>query len=317
MNRKKLKGLLVLLSFLFFVAACGKQENKESIPSDSSKVQIVSSIFPVYEIVREIAGEQADVHLMVGPNEDAHHYEPSAKAITLVNEADAFIYSGDEMEFWASDLLNVVENEELSVFELGQGLDLEIAEEAEHGHEADDHGHGHGAIDPHYWLNPLAVRQQIPELINLLAEMDPAGKEDYQANGEKLIQMLETLDQAYESAFAEAKNRSFIVQHKAFGHLANRYHLDQLSVGGLSTEVEPNPKDLIKVIKFVNESQTEVIFYQSGDTSAVAETIARETGAEISILYDLENKPKGMAEADNYYFQAMYHNLNELKKVIN
>ena len=320
MRKKKRKWIIPFLLLLIFTSACSKSKEPINVSEDKSKAQIVTSIFPVYEIVREIAGDQAAVHLMVGSGEDAHHYEPSAKAISLVNESQAFIYSSDEMEYWAADMLNVVENDELSVFQLGKGLELEIATlEEEHGEE-ENHGghddHDHGNIDPHYWLNPLVVREQVPKLVDLLAEIDPEGKEIYENNGAELIGELEKLDAEFESSFAGAENRTFIVQHKAFGHLANRYELEQLSVGGLSTEVEPNPKDLIKVIEFVNDHETEVIFYQSGNTSAVAETIARETGAEISILYDLENRPEGIENAENYYIEAMYHNLNELKKVI-
>lgn len=308
--------LFALLSFLFIFSACSSPQESDHLQSDENKTQIVTSIFPVYEIVRELAGDQAEIHLMVGSGEDAHHYEPSAKAITLVNEADIFIYSCDEMEYWASDLLNVVENDDLSVIQLGAGLDLELGEEDSVEEEKDNHEHDHGDMDPHYWLDPLAIHKQIPELIEVLSKVDPAGESIYKKNGQKFANVLAALDQEYQESFEGAKNRSFVVQHKAFGHLADRYDLIQLSVGGLSTEVEPNPKDLIKVIDFVNENETEVIFYQSGNTSAVAETIARETGAEISVLYDIENKPEGMAEVDNYYIEAMYHNLAVLKKVI-
>lgn len=316
MKEIKFKWLITLFVLTLFVSACSKSENPTNISMDRNKTQVVTSIFPVYEIVREIAGDQADVHLMVGSGEDAHHYEPSAKAISLVNEADAFIYSCDEMEYWASDMLKVVENDGLSVFQLGSDLDLEIEDNHEDEEEADDDGHDHGNIDPHYWLDPVAIRKQIPKLVELLSGIDSAGKDHYEENGEKLIAVLGDLDQNFRESFEGAKNRSFVVQHKAFGHLANRYDLDQLSVGGLSTEVEPNPKDLIKIIKFVNENNTEVIFYQSGATSAVAETIARETAADIAVLYDIENKPEGIKQADNYYIEAMYHNLEELKRVI-
>lgn len=321
MLKQKLKWIATLLFTLVFVSACSQVDEEIGSAADSNRPQIVSSIFPVYEIVREVAGDQADVHLMVGASEDAHHYEPSAKAITLVNEADAFIYSGDEMEYWASDLFNVVENENLSILELGANIDLAIGEE-DHEHEEDehaedDHGHDHGNIDPHFWLNPHAISQQIPQLIETLSAIDPAGADVYQANGIALVARLEELDQEFMDSFAGATDRTFVVQHQAFGHLANRYQLEQLSVGGLSTEVEPNPKDLIQIIEFVKANNTEVIFYQSGNTSAVAETIARETGAEISVLYDLENKPEGIETAENLYFAAMYHNLDELRKVIN
>lgn len=314
MSKKIIKILPIAFIFVFLLSACSESKESEDETTETDKIQIVSSIFPVYEMVREVAGDRAEVHLMVGSGEDAHHYEPSAKAISLVNESDAFIYSCDEMEFWASDMLKVVENGDLSVMRLADDLDLAIEEE----HAAEDeHGHDHGDIDPHYWLNPLAMSKQIPKLIDLLSTIDPEGKDIYKKNGEELVADLETLDQEFEESFSDVQNRSFIVQHKAFGHLANRYHLEQKSVGGLSTEVEANPKDMIDIVNFVNENNIEVIFYQSGNTSAVAETIARETGSEIAILYDLENKPEGIDDADNYYLEAMYHNLEVLKKAIN
>lgn len=322
MRKKKLPLLITLLSFLLFISACTKSEEPISGFDDTNKTQVVTSIFPVYEIVREIAGEQANVHLMVGAGEDAHHYEPSAQSIMLVNEADAFIYSSDEMEFWVSDMLTVVENETLARVELAEGLDLEIAvadedeEHDEHDTEDDHDGHDHGNIDPHIWLDPAAIGEQIPVLVETLSEIDPSGAEIYEENGAKLATELADLDAAFRESFENAAKRSFVVQHKAFGHLAKRYDLTQMSVGGLSTEVEPNPKDLIKIINFVEENNTEVIFYQSGDTSAVAETIAAETGAEFSVLYDLENKPEGIEELGNIYLKVMYHNLEELKKVI-
>lgn len=319
MRKRKIPLILTLLSLLLFVSACSTFEDVTSGLEESGKPQIVTSIFPVYEIVREVAGEQADVHLMVGASEDAHHYEPSAKSILLVNEADAFIYSSDEMEFWASDMLKVVENDSLHTIQIAEGLDLAIGEAQEHDDhedEADHEGHDHGNIDPHIWLDPVAIHKQIPMLVETLAEIDPAGEAIYRENGTKLAAELEELDAAFRASFDSAEKRSFVVQHKAFGHLAKRYHLTQMSVGGLSTEVEPNPKDLIKIIDFVEENNTEVIFYQSGDTSAVAETISAETGTEFSVLYDLENKPAGIEETGNIYLKAMYHNLEELQKVI-
>lgn len=314
MKKRSFSFIITFLLLILFVSGCSNTQNSDLY--DSNKPQIVTSFFPVYEIVREVAGDQADVHLMVSSSEDAHHYEPSAKAVTMVNEADAFIYSSDEMEFWASDILTVIENDDLHIVQLADGLDLEIEEESDHPEEAGDHGHNHGAIDPHIWLDPVSIREQIPMLTDLLSEIDPSGKSAYQKNGETFSDDLEKLDAAFIEAFDGAEDRSFVVQHKAFGHLAKRYDLTQLSVGGLSTEVEPNPKDLIKVINFVNENNTEVIFYQSGNTSAVAETIAAETNAEIAVLYDLGNKPEGIEDSGNIYLKAMYHNLDELKKVI-
>lgn len=327
--KKTLKVLILLMTSLLFITACTTSSNESSneFTSDSSnsnedKIKIVTSIFPMYEIVKEVAGERAEVSLMVGSNEDAHHYEPSAQAIARVNEADLFVYSSDVMEFWASDLLNVVENEDLQIVEYANDLNLEIEESQEHavhGEEAhDDHGHAHshGGLDPHFWLNPVAVNNQLPTIVEALAEIDPEGAEDYEANAEAFSEDLLEIDQAYLEAFADAENRVFVVQHQAFGHLADRYDLEQVAVGGLSTEVEPSPKDLAEIIDFVNEQNVPVVYYQSGESSAVAETIADETNTEIAVLHDLESQPADLDSNGNLYLEAIIQNLEQLKKSI-
>lgn len=322
MHKKILRLLLIVSSFFLVLSACSTDtadDNSADTSNDPSRPLIITSIFPVYEIVKEIAGDQANVTLMVGANEDAHHYEPSAQTIASVNEADAFIYSSDVMEFWAESMLSVVENEELKVIELADGLDLSLAgddhqEELEGENAHDDHDHE--GLDPHFWLDPELIRTQIPLIVEVLVEIDPDGTEVYEQNATGLSLALEELDTAFHEAFAGAGQRSFVVQHQAFGHLARRYDLKQVSVGGLTTEVEPNPQDLIEIIEFVKAQDVGVIFYQSGAETSVAETIAGETGTEIAVLYDLENQPQDFTAEGNMYIEAMYHNLEQLQKAI-
>src|SRR5690625_6630694 len=127
--KKFWKLFLPISAFLLLVAACS--EETANTHSDSERLNVVTSIFPMYEITKEVAGDRADVSLMVGTNEDAHHYEPSAQAVASVNEADIFVYGSENMEFWVSSLLDVVENEALEIVELLKGLDLEL-EDADH-----------------------------------------------------------------------------------------------------------------------------------------------------------------------------------------
>lgn len=323
--RKMTKVMGAVIAALLVFTACSTEGNNAEDVSDtdpdSEKTQVMTSIYPVYEITKEIAGDRADVSLMVGENEDAHHYEPSAQAVASVNEADVFIYSSDQMEFWAESLLNVVENEDLQVIELAEGLDLDIGEADEHDHdheqeEADGHDHDHGGLDPHFWLDPVAVKEQLPFIVEALSQKDPENESYYVENQNDFADELDRLDEAYQEAFADAENREFVVQHQAFGHLANRYHLDQVAVGGLTTEVEPDPQQLSRIINFINEEEVPVVYYQSGENSAIAETIAQETGTEIGVLYDLENKPSDDDLAEDSYTEMMQQNLEELQKSI-
>lgn len=322
---------LFTVLFLIAVILIGCTNNNDAeIEEQNDTIHIVTSMFPMYEITKEIAGDRAEVSVMVGANEDAHHYEPSARAVASVNEADVFVYSSDEMEFWVESLLSVVENDDLIVVELGDGIDFEIHSELdhededhhedEHNHddvEHHDHAHDHGNLDPHFWLNPVSVENQLPLIVDALRQVDEEGKDIYEKQAARFSEELLTLDQMYQAAFQSAENRSFVVQHQAFGHLAHQYDLEQVAIGGLTTEVEPNPKQLAQIVTFINEQQIPVIYYQSGSSSSIAETISNETNTGVGVLYDLESLPADFQDAQRPYIEAMKENLEQLKKSIN
>ncbi len=316
--------LVLILAPLLLLSACGtdKPENESTDTArNPDTLQVVTSIFPVYEITKEIAGEHAEVSLMVGESEDAHHYEPSAQAVAAVNEADVFIYSSEVMEFWVEQLLAVVENEDLEVVNLAYGLDLAVNEKFDkHSHEHKEehpHDHGHGGLDPHFWLDPVAVSKQLPLITDAFNRVDASNEASYRENEETFQKTLNAVDEAYQEAFFDAKNRDFVVQHEAFGHLANRYQLNQVAVGGLTTEVEPNPRQLAETIEFVRAQAVPVIYYQSGENSAIAETVAKETDKDIAVLYDLENAPASLKGTSNLYLEAMQANLEQLQLSVN
>lgn len=328
-----MKKMIRLFTVLFVAAGiligCTNNNDAE-VEEQNDTIHIVTSMFPMYEITKEIAGDRAEVSVMVGANEDAHHYEPSARAVASVNEADVFVYSSDEMEFWVESLLSVVENDDLIVVELGDGLDFEIHSELdhededhhedEHNHddvEHHDHAHDHGNLDPHFWLNPVSVENQLPLIVDALRQVDEEGKDIYEKQAARFSEELLTLDQMYQAAFQSAENRSFVVQHQAFGHLAHQYDLEQVAIGGLTTEVEPNPKQLAQIVTFINEQQIPVIYYQSGSSSSIAETISNETNTGVGVLYDLESLPADFQDAQRPYIEAMKENLEQLKKSIN
>lgn len=317
--KKTIQVFTLLFTATLLLWGCSTTENSEPI-QENNKIQIVTSMFPMYEITKEIVGDRAELSVMVGPNEDAHHYEPSAKAVANVTEADVFLYSSNEMEFWVESLLSVVENADLKVIEFGQDVDFAVLPEEEHtdtDHDHDhDEGHNHGNLDPHFWLNPVAVEQELHRIVEALVEVDPEGREEYEAAATAFSEELLAMDQDYQEAFKDAKNRSFVVQHQAFGHLANQYHLNQVAIGGLTTEVEPNPNQLAKIVDFVNDQNVPVIYYQSGGTSAIAETIANETDTEVGRLYDLENIPAEYSDAKRPYMEAMKENLEQLKRTV-
>lgn len=590
MNKKWLYALLLSLFAAAILVGCQSEDNADN---EEGEISVVASFLPMYEFAQQVAGDRADVQLMLSQGQDPHQYEPSAQDVATVNEADVFVYSSEEMEFWVESLLNTVENDELVIARAADGIEqaahdghdheghnheeegnqeasgsisiegqsdhyhtgdqIELtanlsedvdydhwhwyqrtsdeeeweavpdqgsesfsleapdesfevqavlydddhnvyaesepvaltidnhdghdhgeeghnhgnheehdhsenadhdhgdheehnhsenadhdhgdheghnhSEDAEHDHgdheghnhsEGADHGHGdheghgeaegaaesleiaglsdhyhtgdvvtlvaelneetdydhwhwfmredadheweavpeqttdhfeyqttgesfevravlydddhnayaesdsvsvviddHEGQDPHIWLDPVLAQNQVNIIRDALIEADPNGQETYEANAAAFIEELQALDQEYQDTFADAENRAFVVQHQAFGYLADRYDLEQIAIGGLSTEVEPSPSRMAEIANLVQQHDVPVIYYQQGANSSIAQTIADETQTETAALYDLEVLSEELKEADLGYLEAMRHNLDVLQISIN
>lgn len=338
MNKKTIVKTFLLTLSLFVLAACGSNSgnsgDSSGSGSDDEKITVMTSFYPMYEFTKEVAGDRANVDVMLSSGEDAHSYEPSAQDVAKVTEADAFVYSSDEMEYWVESLLQTVENEDLILARASDGLSEEATpsssseeDHAGHSHEAgsheghsqEEHSHGdhsHEGGDPHNWLDPLAVVEQVDVIRDSLIEADPEGETTYTQNAEDFKAELQQLHEDYEAELSGAENRTFFTQHQAFGHLANRYDLEQVSIGGLSTEVESSPSRIAEITQEVVDQQVPVIYYQSGGDSSLAETVAEEAEIEAAPLYDLESQTEEMEEQGLNYIGAMRQNLENLKMSI-
>lgn len=517
MKYKWLRSAMLTLVAGTALTACSTGETEKN-SAEEDKVSIVTSFYPMYEFASQVAGDRADITMMVGGGDDPHHYEPSAKDVATVNEADLFVYSSPEMEFWTESLFETVENDDLKIVSAAEGVnqsahseedhdhtegesagEVKIASVAEHyhsgdmaeltakvegnttldhwhwytrsdesadweavpnefgselsylvldenfevkaelygedhevltesepvtitvdnhedeGEEAHDHeseeahdqegeatetgedvvvaglaGHYHtgdavtivaeteikvsewqwstrksdetewsvisdqtteqftgeavsggleiqgvgldaegnevvntGTIeiivddheneDPHSWLDPVLVQEQVDAIRDALIEIDPEGEEVYTANAADFNERLQGLDQEFQEAFEGAGNRVFVVQHQAFGYIAERYDLEQIAVGGLSTEVEPSPSRIAEIGTLVEEYEVPVIYYQQGSDSSIAQTIASETGTETAVLHDLESLSEELQAENLGYIEAMEQNIESLK----
>lgn len=325
MRRKGFTFSILSCILGFFLTGCGTDETTsdssftENESEGNGSISVVTTFYPVYEFTQQIAGERADVSVMITGGTDAHGYEPSAQAVAEVNDADVFVYSSEEMETWVPSLLDTVENDDLVVISQAEQIDfLETAEdshsdEEDSDHENDDtHNHSH-QLDPHIWLDPVLAQSQVETILEGLIEADPQGQAYYETEAERFIGELQALHEEYEEAFEGAENRTFITQHESFGYIAQRYDLEQIAVGGLSSEVEPSPSRIAEIGGLVQEYNVPVIYYQQGANSAIAQTVASETGTEIAILHDLEVLSEELMEQDLGYLDAMRQNLEALQ----
>lgn len=304
---KTIKLIVMAVVSLVILAACGTTKENKS----NGKLNVVTTFYPMYDFTQNIVGDNGDVSVLLTGETEPHDYEPSAKDIAKIQDADVFVYNSKEMETWVEAVLDSIDREKTVVVEASKGI--ELLDTAEEDHEDHDHAHG---VDPHIWLDPVLAQKEVATIRDGVLKADPENKESYQKNSDLFIAQLKELDQQFEAQFKSATQRDFVTQHAAFGYLAARYGLHQVSISGISPDQEPSPAELATIEDFVKEHQVKVIFTEELSSDKIAATIAKATGAELATLNTLEGLSKAQQADGENYISVMETNLAHLSKVI-
>lgn len=302
--KRLIQGMLLLLTVVT-LGACGTQ----SADNENAKLTVVTSFYPMYDFTKKVVGDTGEVSLLVDGNVEPHDYEPSAKDIAKIQDADVFVYHSKDMETWVPAVLKLIDTERTKVIEANEGIAA-----IEETHESGDHQH---ASDPHTWLDPVLAQQQVKNIRDGITAAKPEFTKYLADNALRFNAELEKLNQDYLAAFKDADNRVFVTQHSAFSYLAKRYDLEQRAIAGISPEQEPTPAELGKVEDFVKEQQIKVIYTEGLSSSKIGETIAKATGAELVDLRTLESLSEKERTAGEDYLSVMTDNLSALKIAIN
>ncbi|MDQ0919711.1 metal ABC transporter substrate-binding protein [Paenibacillus sp. V4I5] len=292
--------------------------------SSDGKLNVVTSFYPMYEFTKQVAGDHANVISLVPSGTEPHDWEPSAKDMTQLKNANLFVYNGI-VEGWAEQALKSAENKNRVVVEAIKGIELmeglpEDEHAEDHKEEDKDHkeeAHGDEILDPHVWLTPVLAQKEIEAIVIGLTQADPAHKEDYRKNADAYIGKLKALDESFKTGLKNVKRKEFVTQHAAFGYLAKEYGLTQVPIAGLSPEEEPAPDKMAEIIKFAKDNNVQTIFFETLVDPKVANTIAKEVGAKTDVLNPLEGLTDDEKKKNLDYIGVMTNNLEALKKALN
>jgi zinc transport system substrate-binding protein len=316
----KIKIMLAIVFagiLLVAVTACQRQEQQIG---KIKQLTVVTTLFPLYDFTKTIAGDKASITLLLPPGVEAHSFEPKAGDMLKVNGADLFIFTGKFMEPWADGLLKGVDSKGLLVVDASTGITLMEGEDKHH-----DHGHGkaekhkegghhdHGKIDPHIWLDFGNAQKMVNTIREALIAKDPANKDYYAKNADAFIAKLADLDRLYEKSFSSCKKSMFVHGgHFAFNYLAKRYNLTYISAYQGSPDSEPTPKRIINLKKMMQDNNIQYIYYEELITPRVADVLARETGAKLLKLHGAHNISKEEFEKGITFLSIMEENLKNL-----
>ena len=282
-------------------------------------LSIVVTDFPCYDFVRAVAGDNAEVTMLIRPGSEVHSYEPSPSDVLAMTEADMFIYIGGESDSWVDGMLSSLGNEAphaLRMYGCVEGL-----EEAEghhsHDHHDDDH-HDH-AYDEHIWTNPVYAMQMVEAVAGELIAIDPENADAYRANADSYIAQIGEIDAEIRGIVSGAARNCLVFGDRfPFMHMACEYGIDYAAAfPGCTAESEPSAQTIMALIEKVVSEDIPVVYVIEMSTGNVASAIAEETGAEIATLHSIQNVSVDEFNAGETYVSIMWKNVEALRKGLN
>jgi len=305
---------LFFIAILVLTALAGCRQ--KSSPADPGRLQVVTTLFPLYDFVRNVGGDSVAVTLLLPPGVEPHNFEPRPEDVLKVARADVFIFTGMSMEPWAEKLVDgVAKSGRPLKVEAGAGARyLAAAGGADDDHHRHEGGHG-GTRDPHIWLDIGNAMLMVDNIAGALAKSAPAKRDLFLANAAAYNRQLAALEGRFRTELAACKGREFIHGgHYAFAYLADSYQLNYISAFGVSAESEPSPRKLVELVKAVRRHKLDYIFYEELLSPRIAQTIAAETGVQLLKLHGIHNLTKAELDGGASYLSLMEQNLANLGK---
>lgn len=261
-------------------------------------MKVVASFSILGDLAAEVGGDHVQVTTLVGPDGDAHTFEPSPANARALSEAKVLVENGLGLEHWMERLVSAsgFKGETIVASKGVKARDWEgdAEEAAELSH--DDHGH---ALDPHAWQDPKNGVIYVKNIVAGFSAADPANKAAYEANGKKLEDELVAIDQNLKAAFAKvpASHRRIVTSHDAFGYLGAAYDIQFIAPEGISTEADVSAADVAKIVRQIKDEKIQAMFVENISDPRLIDQIARETGVKVGgeLFSDALSPPEGPA----------------------
>ncbi len=264
-------------------------------------ISVVTSNFPAFDFVRQIAGDNVNIKLLIKPGGDLHSYEPSPADIIDISECDIFIYNGGENDQWAEEILE-------NAGDVKTVRMMDCVDEIFGEHESDEH----------VWTSPLNAAKISERICEELCAIDGDKREEYRENTSGFTKTLLKLDGEIEEIVNSSK-RDILVFADRFPvrYFTERYSLRFASpFAGCSHDTEASPKDIADIIDMVNSENIPVVFYGETSDRKLAKTVASETGVEMRLFHSCHNLSREDFEAGRTYLDIMNDNKEVLKEAL-
>jgi zinc/manganese transport system substrate-binding protein len=289
------KSFLIGSSFLVVLMGCGSTPDANSNPTDGSR-RIVVTYSVLGSVVEQLVGDLATVSVIIPDGQDPHEFEPSAKDIESLNNADLVVANGLDFEEGLEQTIDRAIDSGVNVFMVGDHITVrEMSKDEDHGHDEDhaeeestettvesEEEHAHGAYDPHLWLSPAAMLEMLPALADAISTATGADLTSQLASLQSELTALDTqIKETIDGITCE-----LVSGHDELGYFADRYGCEVIGaiIPSLSTTSEASAGELAALKVEVEEHGVPAIFTGLGTSQDVADQLASELGVKAVTL---------------------------------
>lgn len=326
-----MKRMIVVVVSLLILAlgVTGCAQNTAAKNSDNSgQISIVTTIFPVYDFARAIAGDQTELTMLVKPAAEVHSYDPSPADIIKIQDADVFIYIGGENDAWVSTILESMDTSDKKIIRLMDAV-KPVAEETVEGMEAEQEtvaaentqketapAEAEIEYDEHIWTAPKNAILMVNEIAAALAEIDAQNADTYTKNAADYTAQIQAVDDEITAIVAASPNKLLVFGDRfPFRYFVDEFGLEyKAAFPGCSTDTEASAGTLAYLMNTIKENNIKYVYYIELSNQNIAKAISEQTGAQLLLLHSAHNVTKDDFEAGATYVSIMQQNVENLRK---
>ena len=302
MKKKLLVGMLAGMAVLLL--GCARAQAAE----------IVTTSFPCYDFARQIAGDAAQVRMLIRPGTEVHSYEPTPADILAIGDSDLFVAIGGESDAWIDGILGSMGGgapRSIFLMDSVEALEEEEVEGDEHHHETE--------LDEHIWTSPKNALKMLRALETAMCEAIPGQAEAFHANADAYAAQIADIDARLTEMIGNAKRREVIFADRfPFLYLAHDYGLTyEAAFSSCTSETEPSAQTLVRLIRAIQADGIPAVYTIEMSNGAIARTLAEETGVEILSMHSAQTVTQAEFDAGESYVSLMEKNLAALERGLN
>lgn len=296
--------LILIATLLSLCTGCGSDSEH------NDKLNIVATIFPQYDFARAIAGDAADITMLLAPGAETHSYEPTPKDIKAIENCDIFIYVGGESDSWIDGILESVDTNKMKIISL-----MKIVEPLE-----EENGEEHnGEYDEHVWTSPVNAVKICKTIAQAMCDADPKNADLYNKNCESYTAKLTELDKTFRETVSSAARKMLVFGDRfPLLYFVKEYGLEYMAAyPGCASSTEPSPSVIAELINTVKNENIPIVFKIELSNGNIVETISEATGAKVVTFYSCHNISKDDFYKGETYLSLMTKNIQSLKEALN